>query len=262
MNLNLPLALLIITCFMGLIYLIDIVWWSKQRLLHDADVAIQKTPFIIEQSRSLFFVFLFVLIFRSFVGQQFSVPTGSLEPTVIPGDILLVDQFSYGLRLPVWRTKIFNIGEPKRGDIVLFKWPVNPNYNYVKRLIGLPGDKISYLNKILYVNGKKAPQTFIADEKSKDESGQIVLVKKMQEQLNDVPHTIYVRPDRRAEDFKNLTVPEGMYFMMGDNRDDSDDGRYWGFVPERAIIGKARRIGVSWDSDKHRLRLSRFGRKL
>lgn len=262
MSLNLPLVLLILTCFTGLIYLIDVLWWSKQRHTHHGEVTTKKTPFVIEQSRSLFLVFVFVLLFRSFVGQQFSVPTGSLVPTVIPGDILLVDQFSYGLRLPVWRQKILSIGEPKRGDIVLFKWPVNPNFNYVKRLIGVPGDKISYINKVLYVNGKQAKQSFVADEKTKDESGQWVFVKKIREQLNGKTHTIYVRPDHRSDDFKNLLVPKGMYFLMGDNRDDSDDSRFWGFVPESAIIGKARWIGISWDSDKHRLRWSRLGKAI
>lgn len=261
MDVNLPLLLMMITLALGLIYLVDILWWSKQRRLADGTVK-SKPPFLIEQARSLFWVFVFVLLFRSFVGQQFRVPTGSLQPTVLPGDILLVSQFDYGLRMPVWHKKIISWGEPKVGDIVVIRWPVNPHENFIKRVIGVPGDKISYINKVLYINGVKASQRSLGEESARQDDGSMASMTRAEEKLPGKTHDIYLRADMNAQNFYDLEVPKGMYFMMGDNRDNSDDGRFWGFVPESYIVGHAVRIGVSWDSYTHKIRWDRFGRKI
>ena len=148
---NLPIILLTLLFISGIIYLLDIFIWQKERV----SSKIKKMPIIIEYSRSFFPVFLIVLILRSFVFQPFTVPTGSLEPTVMPGDYLFVTQYSYGLRAPIWRTLLMPTGNPKRGDIIVFHSPVNTKTLLVKRLIGLPGDDVSYIDKVLYINGKK-----------------------------------------------------------------------------------------------------------
>ena len=205
--------------------------------------------------------------------QPYRVPTGSLEPTVIPGDLILVNQFAYGLRMPVWMKTLVSIGEPKKGQIALFYWPVNPRITFVKRVIGVPGDHISYINKVLTINGKKATQKFIGYSTDTN-GGPTWRVAIYEENLNGVKHKIYVCPkgsvncpsDSRPHNFYNLVVPKGEYFMMGDNRDNSDDSRDWGFVPERNLIGKALFVWMSWDSSAKnwtkKIRWSRIGTKL
>ena len=259
MNANFLTFLFCITVIAGLISLVDMVFWQRQRKL----AAVTKQPKVVEYSRSFFPVLLFVLVVRSFIGQFYTVPTGSLEPTIMPKAYIVVNQFAYGLRLPVWEKKIISIGKPKRGDIILFHSPVQPNKDLIKRLIGLPGDHISYINKVLYINGKKATQKFIGytTDTNGNASGDWT-VKIMQENLLGVKHNIYVCPDTdnhcpgvgANSDFYDLIVPEGKYFMMGDNRDDSDDGRFWGFVPENNIMGKGWRVLLSWNREVGRMR--------
>ena len=159
---NLALGLLVLSVVSGVIWLLDIWFWSKKR------TARQKLPKIIEYSRSFFPIFLGVLLIRSFVFEPFRIPSGSLEPTLLVGDFLVVNKFAYGLRLPVWDKKVIAISSPKRGDIVVFRWPPNPKFDFIKRIIGVPGDVISYHNKILTINGKKAKQKFV--EYTVDES--------------------------------------------------------------------------------------------
>ena len=153
--------------------------------------------------------------------------------------------------MPVLHKKIFSITEPHRGDIIVFRWPPNPSINFIKRVIGLPGDQISYVNKELLINGQKIQQEFLQKETVKDESGALLEALKKQENLFGIKHFIYVNPDKSSEDYHDINVPEGMYFVMGDNRDDSADSRYWGFVPEENIIGKATLVWLSWNGDKN-----------
>ncbi len=223
---------------------------------------------VAEYAKSFFWILLVVFIIRSFVIQPFVVPSQSLEPTVIPGDFIAVNQFAYGLRFPVWNKKFINIGKPKRGDIAVFHWPVDPKINFVKRVIGLPGDKISYINKVLYINGKMAKQKFIKYTLDTNYGKTFWKVKVMQENLNGVKHKIYICAkdaancpgnELKAGNFYNLKVPKGQYFMMGDNRDDSDDSRGWGFVPEKDLVGHAFIIWMSWGGWKHPVRFSRIG---
>jgi signal peptidase I len=252
MNANFLTILFCATLFAGLVCLVDIYWWRPKR----AGQTGATEPKVVEYSRSFFSVLLIVLVIRSFVGQLFVVPTGSLEPTIMPKAFIVVNQFSYGLRLPLFETKVIPIGEPKVGDITLFHSPVVPGMDLIKRTIGVPGDKISYVNKVLTVNGKVATQKFL--RYATDSNGQnIWTVKVMQENLSGVVHNIYVCTkdstncpgQQNNNDFRNLVVPKGEYFMMGDNRDNSDDGRFWGFAREKDLMGKGWKVLLSWNSE-------------
>ncbi len=238
MGLDFPLILTVAVIITGVIALIDILFFAKKR------TAQQKPNFIFEYSRSLFPVLLIVLVIRSFIIQPFRVPTGSLEPTVMPGDFIAVNQFAYGLRLPVLNTKIIPVGEPKTGDIVVFRWPVDTRIDFVKRVIGVPGDRISYRNKVLFVNGKEAMQTLVGQSVDVEPNGN-VSVQEYEENLNGVKHDILINPNGgETQDF-DVLVPPGRYFMMGDNRDNSADSRDWGFVPEENLIGKGFLIWIA-----------------
>lgn len=239
----------------GVLTLLDVLVLARKRLASGA-----KQSMLVEYARAFFPILLIVWVLRSFLIQPYRVPTGSLEPTIMPGDFIAVNQFDYGLRLPVINKKVISISEPKRGDIALFRWPVNPKVVFVKRVIGLPGDHIVYKNKVLYINGVEAKQKFI--KKTVDYGnapGQTRVVYKMQENLNGVKHDIFIQPVGGETRNYDLIVPPHEYFMMGDNRDDSDDSRSWGFVPEKNLIGKAFGIWMSWDPVHHRIRWNRIG---
>lgn len=232
----------------------------RKKALGDA----AKMPKIAEYARSFFSVFLIVYIIRAFIMQPFYTPTGSLKPTIMPGDFSFVTQYNYGLRIPVWDWRFISIGNPKRGDIAVFHWPVNPHVDFVKRVIGLPGDHVSYVNKVLYINGKKMPQTFVKNSTDSDGQGSPEWPTKIyQENLDGVKHEIMLNPAIAAKNFRNLVVPKDEYLMMGDNRDNSDDGRDWGFVKRRAILGKAEFIFFSWNPN-HKLDIHwhRIGNRL
>lgn len=263
MSFDFPLILLSVVVFTGAVVLVDFIFCLCN---HESFLEKKKRPVIIEYSRAFFPVLLLVFCIRSFLVQPYRVPSGSLEPTVIPGDLILVNQFDYGIRFPIWNKKIITIDEPKRGQIALLPYPVDHAITFVKRVIGLPGDHISYINKVLYINGKKQPQKFMGDVTQLDDYGQLVTYQKYQENLNGMTHDIFVRPNAPANNFYNLVVPPNDYFMMGDNRDDSDDSRYWGFVPENTLIGRALFVWMSWNSDAPHLydyiRWDRIGNKL
>lgn len=252
---NFPLLLTILVFVSGLIWLADILFLKRRRLANNQKAT---EPKLIEYARSFFPVLLLVLVIRSFLIQPYRVPTGSLEPTILPGDLVAVNQFSYGLRLPVINKKIINIGEPKIGDIAVFRWPVDPNVDFIKRVVGVPGDHVVYKDKVLYINGKEAKQTLLGDGTDYEDSGNLN-VKKYQEDLDGVKHDILINPYGGQIGNFDVVVPKGYYFMMGDNRDNSGDSRDWGFVPESDLIGKGFLIWMSWDSQKHRIRWNRIG---
>lgn len=266
MNANFLTILFCATVFTGIIALIDKYYWQPKRVA----AGVAKQPKIAEYCRSFFSVLFIVLFIRSFIGQIFVVPTGSLEPTIMPKAFILVNQFSYGIKLPLFETKIIPIGEPKVGDIALFHSPIVPNMDLIKRVIGVPGDKISYVNKVLYVNGKEAKQKFVGYTTDTNGGSNTWTVKIMQENLDGVKHNIYVCMPKSGNcpgenvntDFRNLVVPKGEYFMMGDNRDDSDDGRFWGFVPEKNFMGKGWRVIFSWNSVANKIRWDQVWHKL
>ncbi len=266
-----PFLLLFLIIASGAIWLVDCLLFAKNRA---KPIAPQKAtlPVLVDYSKSLFPVFLIVFILRSFVAQLFVVPSGSLAPTVVPGDFVLVTQYSYGLRMPIWNKKIISTGNPKAGDIAVMHWPTNPRVDFIKRVVGVPGDTISYVNKVFYINGKEMSQKYISTQLYSDPGMPQWTVKKMQENLMGVKHDIYLCPEtsyacpgRVAQNFYNLVIPKGEYLMVGDNRDDSDDSRYWGFVPDRDLVGKAQFIVFSWDSSAallHKIVWSRIGTKL
>ncbi len=214
-----------------------------------------KPGVILDFSRSFFPVILAVLVLRSFIAEPFRIPSGSMIPTLLVGDFILVNKFAYGLRDPVFHKVLFGEGRPERGDVVVFRFPRDPSTDYIKRLIGVPGDHIVYRDKTLYVNGQVAALTADGVYTAPGMAGTAY---RLSENLGGVDHHIIVDPNRAAEDFE-FTVPAGQYFAMGDNRDGSFDSRFWGTVPERNLVGKAFFIWMSWDSARMRPTFSRIG---
>tara|TARA_R110002167_G_scaffold1878_3_gene9271 strand:- start:12640 stop:13452 length:813 start_codon:yes stop_codon:yes gene_type:complete len=199
-------------------------------------------PILVEYSKSFFPVLALVLVLRSFLIEPFQIPSGSMLPTLQIGDFILVNKFHYGLRLPVIGTKVMSLNDPERGDVMVFKYPNDPRINYIKRVVGLPGDLISYADKRLSINGVPVALELMAD--LPEGNG---IKRLLSEQLGAIEHEIYnnLTLPRPA---KQWIVPAGHYFMMGDNRDNSNDSRFWGFVPDRLIVGKAFAVWMHWES--------------
>lgn len=257
MNFNFELILFYATLVCGLVALIDIIFWAKKR-----KITHRKMPIIIDYARSFFPVLLLVFLLRSFLYEPFRIPSGSLKPTLDVGDFILVNKFHYGVRLPVVHHKIYSINQPERGDIIVFRWPPNPSVDFIKRVIGVPGDHISYVNKILSVNGINISQVFVKNTTDNDDSENSWDVVQKQEDLLGVKHDIYQIPNKSGEDFHDIIVPNTMFFVMGDNRDDSADSRFFGFVPEANIVGKATLVWMSWNADKNLPRWNRIGKAI
>ncbi|NQY26607.1 MAG: signal peptidase I [Piscirickettsiaceae bacterium] len=223
----------------GIIWLIDMLFWAPQRANK------QKDPLIVEYAKSFFPIILVVLVIRSFIAEPFRIPSASMLPTLHIGDFILVNKFAYGVRLPVINTKILEVSEPERGDVVVFRYPNNPKIDYIKRIVGLPGDKVGYFNKTVYINGEEVAR----DIKIKDESLLTIAPARSElyyESLGEYGHEILIDPERRLVEGETI-VPMGEYFVMGDNRDNSNDSRFWGTVPEGNLVGKAFFIWMSWD---------------
>lgn len=265
MTLDFPLILVLLVFTTGLIWLGDRLllaprrhreldalkeryprWQEEQS--QDADafnralVSLPRESTVVEYSRSFFPVLFVVFVLRSFIAEPFQIPSSSMEPTLEVGDYILVNKFIYGIRLPVLRHRVIPVQEPERGDVMVFFPPhLNKTY-YIKRVIGLPGDTISYRDKRLYVNGEPVPQEQLAVLPRGRDRLQMSLAS-----LGDANHLQQVNLMRPARDF-TVTVRDGHYFMMGDNRDNSSDSRVWGQVSEKDIVGKAFAIWMHWDS--------------
>lgn len=205
-------------------------------------------PVIMDYARSLFPVLLIVLVLRSFIAEPFRIPSGSMYPTLHIGDFILVNKMSYGIKLPVVYTKVLKTAKPERGEIVVFRYPVEPDKDYIKRVVGLPGDHISYINKTLFINDKAIMQTSIGRYETEGSGAVMNGALQLSEDLLGVKHNLLTDPDRQAGDLLDVVVPEGHYFMMGDNRDHSYDSRFWGFVPEENLKGRAFFIWMHFDS--------------
>lgn len=217
-----------------------------------------KEPWYVEYSKSFFPVLLIVLLLRSFLVEPFRIPSGSMMPTLLVGDFILVNKFTYGLRLPVVHTKVLEVGEPRRGDVMVFRFPKNPKDDYIKRVIGLPGDVIGYFNKTVYINGDPVKQETVGTYHGVG-SGSVMngaVVK--EEYLPEVTHEILIREGRLNVEGE-YRVPPGHYFVMGDNRDNSNDSRFWGFVPEENLVGRAFLIWLNWDMQGGVFDSSRIG---
>ncbi len=250
MNFDFSLLLLILTTGSGLIWAADAWFFAPQRRVL-AGTETCPDPAVVDYARSFFPVFLLVLLLRSFLFEPFRIPSDSMTPTLLHGDFILVNKFDYGIRLPVVNEKVVDLGEPARGDIVVFRYPVDSKTPYIKRVIGVPGDHVVYRNKKLTINGKEMPLSltgvFHTDGIARDNNGMY----EYREQLGPLQHNILMLPPdypAMMSDNVDLIVPEGSYFVMGDNRDNSKDSRYWGFVPDENLVGRAFFIWMNWSS--------------
>ena len=250
MSINLALILTALTFLSGIIVALDKFVWGRAEE-GTGSSALRDT--LVESSRSFFPVLLFVLIIRSFVFEPFRIPSGSMMPTLLQGDFIFVKKFSYGLRLPVTETKILETGAPERGDVVVFRLPSDPSINYIKRVVGLPGDEIVYERHRLTINGEEVPLEAHPDASNDDP--------RFLEQLGERQHEILITNAAYMVRDGVYRVPEGHYFVMGDNRDNSRDSRFIDAIPETHLVGEAVRIwmhmdGLTWP------RWDRIGNKI
>lgn len=269
MNFNFPLILVIAVFVSGALALLDVLYLAPRRrkaveaYTNQAGNAnpevierLSRVPAAAEYGRSLFPVLAIVLVLRSFLFEPFQIPSGSMNPTLIEGDFILVNKFAYGIRLPAIDIKVMEVGSPQRGDVMVFKYPEDPRINYIKRVIGVPGDTITYTaDKRILVNGEPVPQRLLGEEPGSLGSAHVY-----GEQLGE--HEYQIRKVRRTryEPSRSWQVPQGHYFTMGDNRDNSRDSRYWddpgiatelqGMVPDEYVVGKASVIWVTWPTPK------------
>ena len=276
-RLDFSAVLLGISVVTGAAWALDVLFFRRRRAAAaqaaGKDFATIPEPGTVDYARSFFPVALVVLVLRAFIFEPFRIPSDSMMPTLVDGDFIIVNKFAYGLRLPVLNRKVVAIGEPQRGDVVVFRYPVDPSVNFIKRLVGLPGDHIEVEHDRISVNGKPVPFNVVSGYND----GCYVSFQLAQETLGTHQHQAmlcpvrwestpeplpgcnrketrgYICPEHADPAFQAdgekfvKDVPEGMYFMMGDNRDNSDDGRSWGFVPEDNLVGKATRIWFNWD---------------
>jgi len=222
-------------------------------------------PKVVQWSIELFPVLLLVLVFRGFIFEPFRVPSNSMMPTLLTGDFILVNKFDYGLRLPILNSKIIDFSKPERGDVIVFRYP---NYehsagysgvDFIKRVVALPGDTISYEKDQLTVNGESVEYRKIGSYQGVDSGKAMSGYRHIREKINEADHDILLHPLGNSRKLSKTTVPEGHYFVMGDNRAHSSDSRFWGYVPESYILGKAIGIWMHWDWNHNTMQLSRIG---
>jgi signal peptidase I len=259
---NFALILFVLTVVTGAVWLLDKLVLARRRPAGEPD------PWWVEYPKSFFPVLLVVFLLRSFIAEPFRIPSSSMRPTLVVGDYILVNKFSYGLRLPIVEQKVVPIADPQRGDVVVFRYPVNPSQDFIKRVVGVGGDVVEYRDKVLTVNGKELPQradgsysyleglrfetTERRIETAQAAEGPRSYTIAVQPQAAPVyPANVRTFPGRENCEYNDrgfrCRVPAGHYFMMGDNRDASDDSRYWGFVPDDHIRGRAFFIWFNWD---------------
>ncbi len=249
MHFDFAAILVILTALTGVIWAADAALLAPRRraaLAGGADGSESgagREPIVVEYARSFFPVILIVLLIRSFLAEPFRIPSDSMMPTLLNGDLILVNKFSYGIRLPVINTKVLDLGSPRRGDVVVFRFPEDPSQDYIKRVIGIPGDVVEYRKSRVFLNGEPVDTrlmgTYVPNQGAIDPNAprQLTAV----ESLPEVEHNILLTPSRaRQHPGENRwVVGENEYFALGDNRDNSTDSRYWGFVPEENLVGKA-----------------------
>lgn len=255
---ELILALLVIIT--GCVYIYDRIVYMRFKKAGGVDY---NQGIFREYCVSFFPVLLLVLVLRSFLADPWRIPSGSMKPTLLEGDFIIVNKFKYGLRLPVLGTKMLELGAPSRGDVVVFK---NKKLNMVmiKRVVGLPGDHVEYKDNALFINGEK-----MALEKRGKENDYVIShgisipVVKQEENLDGVIHEVYTRDDVEIDyDISDIVIPDGHYFMVGDNRNNSNDSRSWGLVPDTDLLGKAEITVLSWDHQYKDIRWNRFGKRI
>jgi signal peptidase I len=245
------LFMIVILAMTGGIWLLDALVLSKRRAVGDSE------PILVEYAKSFFPVILIVFMVRSFIVEPFKIPSGSMMPTLLAGDYILVNKFTYGLRVPILNNVFFEVGKPARGDVIVFHYPPNTSIDYIKRVIGMPGDRVSYQDKQLTINGQKIELAEAGNYEYVMSGLNIISAKQYREQLSSVSHDILIHDfvaqydaDAIGAKFANneeIVVPAGHYLAMGDNRDNSSDSRVWGFVPENNLVGKAFFIWMNFD---------------
>lgn len=268
MALDFELILTLATLLTGAVWIGDRIFVAMRRRTMasasaDPSEASSKEPLVVEYARSLFPILLIVLVLRSFVFEPFRIPSGSMLPTLQVGDFILVNKFSYGLRLPVIHDEFLDLGEPERGDVIVFRFPPRPATDYIKRVVGLPGDRIVYRDHALLINGERIEAEPLGPYRGTGANHSPNAVR-MIEDLGATEHHILVTTagrSRHPHANGEYRVPEDHYFVLGDNRDNSLDSRFWGFVPADNLVGKAMVVWMNWDwdSDGFPLRWGRIG---
>ena len=278
--------LVAMTAITGIIWLIDAMFFAAKRkaialderraILGDdtitelhPDERDPNLPVLVDNAKQFFPIFALVMVFRSFLYEPFQIPSGSMMPTLLVGDFILVEKFSYGIKDPIFRSKIIETGEPERGDVVVFKFPEDENVDFIKRVVGLPGDKVVYRNKLLYITEACNGQVPCPSERvitqlyvgKSDFVSRGAYLEEYTESLGSEQHSLFRNPRAIDQTARYLPrqpgtainewiVPEDSYFVMGDNRDNSEDGRFWGFVPEANLVGEAVLIWISFEFDR------------
>ena len=255
------IALVALTLLTGLVWLLDRLVLARRRAAHQGLLDDDAEPWYVDYSKAFFPVLLVVLILRSFVAEPFRIPSNSMMPTLLTGDFILVNKFAYGLRLPVTNDKFVSIGEPERGDVVVFRPPHLPHQDWIKRVIGLPGDTVAYRDNQVFINGEAMPYTSNGIYEGRGNGTEMTGAELLVEGLPGREHQVLERTGMPFRDpgEGEWTVPQGQYFVMGDNRDNSEDSRYWGFVPDGSLRGRAFLIWMNIDDG---VDFSRIGERI